>query len=212
MLAASREGFLAGGCDCDCDCDCDCGLDALFERFFLGAVFGFFGFGGATMVQVKPSKVELLATASQMRLRLDTRAEVGVSVSVMAPGRGVFIASVWGVARAAGCGVLATVATEGRAIEGVVGVGGEGAVVASGCGVQCVACSDAPRRAMVAVAVAGGRPAWAWAWARWANQKQHQGQGGGLKIGRPTLPIQQRPRRRAGQSTSYSARRIHLVS
>jgi hypothetical protein len=114
-LLASRDGFLAvgpgrGGCERECD--------ALFRRFFVGAVFSVFGFDGATMVQVKPSKSELLATASQMRLRLDTRAEVGVSVSVIAPGRGVFMASVWGVASAPGRGGLAMVGLgfEGRAI------------------------------------------------------------------------------------------------
>jgi hypothetical protein len=117
-LLASRDGFLAavwlgrGGCGCDCGCECD----ALFRRFFFGAVFSVFGFGGATMVQVKPSKSELLATASQMRLRLDTRAEVGVSVSMIALGRGVFMASVWGVASAPGCGGLTTLVLEGRAI------------------------------------------------------------------------------------------------
>jgi hypothetical protein len=116
-LLASRDGFLAvgpgsGGCGCERECD------ALFRRFFFGAVFNVFGFDGATTVQVKPSKSELLATASQMRLRLDTRAEVGVSVSVIAPGRGVFMASVWGVASAPGRGGLAMVelGLEGRAI------------------------------------------------------------------------------------------------
>jgi hypothetical protein len=118
-LLASRDGFLAvgpGRGDCGCDCEREC--NALFWRFFFGAVFSVFGFGGATMVQVKPSKSELLATASQMRLRLDTRAEVGVSVSVIAPGRGVFMASVWGVASAPGRGGLAIVelGLEGRAI------------------------------------------------------------------------------------------------
>jgi hypothetical protein len=117
-LLASRDGFLAvwsgrDGCGCE-ECECD----ALFWRFFFGAIFSVFGFGfgGATMVQVKPSKSELLATASQMRLRLDTRAEVGVSVSVIAPGRGVFMASVWGVASAPGRGGLAMVVLEGRAM------------------------------------------------------------------------------------------------
>jgi hypothetical protein len=111
MLLASRDGFLAVGLGRS-----GCEGDGLFWRFFFGAIVSLFGFGGATRVQVKPSNLELLATASQMRFCLDTRAEVGVSVSMMAPGRGVFIASVWGVARGRACGGLAMAALVGRAI------------------------------------------------------------------------------------------------
>lgn len=125
MLLASSDVFLrlslvAGGCDCDD-----------FRCFFcFGAVFCRFGCGG-TMVQVKPSNFLSLATASQMRFRLDTRAEVGVSFSMIAPGRGVFMASVWGVARTFGVGGLSGLALLRRAIA-VLRVDRSVSVVSSG--------------------------------------------------------------------------------